>query len=156
MVRELRQKGPSRAAIAAASAAAQAAPTVEESAAAGDGSKKRKMIVDRFARFKLDEAEDAAKQDGHSKILEFASDSSPIAHAQHIAAVHQLAGSTTSSRNTSFSEGTPARHGHEEGLDGHAVSRPSSTERGEEPYRAMFTMPGEEIIGDAEGRKAYV
>lgn len=153
VVRELRQKGPSRAALAAAAAATQATHAhdtpADDSAMTGDGGKKRKMIVDRFARFKLDEAEDGGRHDGHSKVPGLTPDTSPTAQIRQIATV-QPATSTTSSRCTSFSEGISARHRLDEG-----VSARRSTER-EEPYRPQFTMPGQEIIGDAEGRTAYV
>jgi hypothetical protein len=124
------------------------------------------VFVDRFARFKIDEPYDAARHDGHGLALS-TPESSPTTHTRHISFSHpQGGGSGQSSRRTSFSEGPHGAHPEGRGsstsslhgLQNHwrGDDRRSSGERQHEPYRPMFQVPGEEIVGDAEGRKAYV
>lgn len=168
VVRELRQKNPSKAAVAAANAAASNVVKAEGSdatAAIGgsatpnvDGepdNKKRRVIVDRFARFKIDEAAMAAV-------------ASAAAANGGNAENHLVAAGKTSSApaitvnerresDTSTDGGYPGGTGHP--ADGEGGSR-GNADSGEKDYRAepytTYLLPGEEMVYDQIGRKTFL
>lgn len=118
VVRELRQKGSSK-----ATSGTPVGGSVKESSEPAE--KKRRMIVDRYARFKLDEAH-------HGMLAKTAIENA-------MAAENYAPGQEDPMMNF----GNP--------------SRKSSFEHAAEPYVAhISSAPGEELVGDAQGREAYV
>jgi hypothetical protein len=148
VVRELRQKGSGKA------SSTITYPQNEEPA-----NKKRKVIVDRFAKFRYDEVMRSAN--GPSLEDQGTTTSLPI-HPPHrvkpaFGAGHRPA--TGSSRRTSFSEDPAHAESRRSSLmenDWKHDSRRSSKDQVEEPYIASVKGEGDSLIGDAAGRKAYV
>lgn len=136
VVRELRQKNPSRSN--APPPAAPAAPTpavVLDDPDRGQDNKKRRVIVDRFARFKLDEAALAE-----------------VAAAASRERSHEPEGHTTSTA------GVPSNTA--SGPSGGSGAPRPPTGDGKEDYRSepyrMFMNPGEEMVHDSVGRKTFL
>lgn len=126
VVRELRQKNPSRSNAPPPAPAAVAVPVDEPDR--GQDNKKRRVIVDRFARFKLDEA-----------------------------ALAEVAAAASRERSHE-PEGHPpmAMTGPEPNASGSRPATGDSTHNYKsEPYR-MYMNPGEEMVHDSVGRKTFL
>lgn len=148
VVRELRQKGSGR----AISSAGPSSHDVEPA------NKKRKVIIDRFAKFRYDEAMRSANAPSGADLK--TSTSFPIHPSRpQMAFIEAHRKGPTSSRKTSISEDPSHLDSRRESLveDGwKSDSRRSSKEQIEEPYIASVKGEGDSLIGDAAGRKAYV
>jgi hypothetical protein len=148
VVRELRQKGSGKA------PSTTTYPQNEEPA-----NKKRKVIVDRFAKFRYDEVMRSAN--GPSLEDQGTSTSLPIHPTNRAkpAFIEDHQEATGSSRKTSMSEDPGQGDSRRNSLvacDWKHDSRRSSKDHLEEPYIANIKGEGDSLIGDAAGRKAYV
>lgn len=149
VVRELRQKGSGKAAATAIYPPADTEPA----------NKKRKVIVDRFAKFRYDEVMRSAN--APSLEDQSTTTSLPIHPPNRPKAVNaeELYEATGSSRKTSLSEDQAYGESRRNSLvedDWKHDSRRSSKDHVEEPYIANIKGEGDSLIGDAAGRKAYV
>ncbi|GHJ89807.1 hypothetical protein NliqN6_6209 [Naganishia liquefaciens] len=148
VVRELRQKGSGRA----------TSSVVPSSYDVEPANKKRKLIIDRFAKFRYDEAMRSAN--APSGVDQNTSTSFPIHPGRpHISVIDAHRKGPTSSRKTSIPEDPSHTGSRRESLvdDGwKSDSRRSSKEQIEEPYIASVKGEGDSLIGDSAGRKAYV
>jgi hypothetical protein len=148
VVRELRQKGSGR------TLSIVSQPPID----AEPANKKRKVIIDRFAKFRYDEAVRSANAPSGED--QKTSTSFPIhpGRSQLFSSKEHRDG-PTSSRKTSISENPSHLNSRRASLidDGwKSDSRRSSKDHGEEPYIASVKGEGDSLIGDAAGRKAYV
>jgi hypothetical protein len=145
VVRELRQKNSNKAPSTAVYPAVEAEPA----------NKKRKVLVDRFAKFRYD----AVMRSAHAPTLgdQQAHTSFPIhpsnpsdskEEEEHIM--------DESSRKTSFSENPELEESRRSSMVDDPPLRRTSRDNAAEPYIANLKGEGDSIIGDAAGRKAYV
>ncbi|KAJ9099939.1 hypothetical protein QFC21_003945 [Naganishia friedmannii] len=145
VVRELRQKNSNKAPSAAVY------PTVE----AEPANKKRKVLVDRFAKFRYDEvmrsvhAPSLEDQQAHTS---FPIRSSKPTDLNEEEEEHM----DESSRKTSLSEHPELAESRRTSMADDPPVRHSSGDNHAEPYIANVKGEGDSIIGDAAGRKAYV
>lgn len=130
VVRELRQRGTTK----NTGGSTSGSSTPRDQGMSEPAEKKRKLIVDRFARFKLDEA--------HHGML------ARTAIGNAMAAEQGLRLNLDPESDASAGDGAPRT------IDGR---RRTSAEQSVEPYIAHAnSVPGEELVGDAQGREAYV
>lgn len=144
VVRELRQKNSNKAPSTAVY------PTVE----AEPANKKRKVLVDRFAKFRYDEvmrsvhAPSLEEQQAHTSFPIRPSKPSNLNEDDE-----QIR--DESSRKTSFSENPELADSRRTSMADEPPVRRASGDIAE-PYIANVKGEGDSIIGDAAGRKAYV
>lgn len=147
-MRELRQRNHHHRPATGGTSTAPGSLSATPAAGSGDpaGSAKRRVIVDRFARFKIDEAAAAAAAAG-----EGVDDSSPEA---------------TQPRPNATGPDAPGRLDADSGGGGGAygaVSAPTQSDHPDmgkkdyklEPYRTHL-LPGEEMVYDRSGRKTFL
>ncbi|WVR06955.1 hypothetical protein IAU60_003991 [Kwoniella sp. DSM 27419] len=139
VVRELRQKAPSR----AHAPAVQTATPANE--IGGEDNKKRRVIVDRFARFKLDEAKDAENSAAAAAGLVKGEPSDAPVWAPH--------------NQPAVPEGQPGGPGPSNAPTSSQMvmggSMGGTQDYREEPYQA-YLLPGEEMTTDKTGRKTFL
>lgn len=132
VVRELRQRGTNKTQTGGSTSGSS---TPRDQGISEPAEKKRKLIVDRFARFKLDEA--------HHGMLARTAIGNAMAAEQGL-----RLNVDPDSSDTAADDGAPRT------TDGR---RRTSAEQSVEPYIAhASSIPGEELVGDAQGREAYV
>jgi len=133
VVRELRQRNPARQSNAAAQASATALPMPvsipAESDDKGQDSKKRRVIVDRFARFKIDEAA--------------------------MAAVANAAAAGQDNADDSVTGGDSRRSSGGLELGAQMDAGRGKKDYRAEPY-TTYLLPGEEMVYDRIGRKTFL
>lgn len=148
VVRELRQKGSGR------TLSIASRPNID----AEPANKKRKVIIDRFAKFRYDEAiRSANAPNGEDQKTSTSFPIHPGRSQLSISKEHR--DGPTSSRKTSISENPShldSRRGSLVDDEWKSDSRRSSKDHVEEPYIASVKGEGDSLIGDAAGRKAYV
>ncbi|KAJ9118332.1 hypothetical protein QFC22_004246 [Naganishia vaughanmartiniae] len=145
VVRELRQKNSNKA------PSTTVYPTVE----AEPANKKRKVLVDRFAKFRYDEVMRSA----HAPSLE-----DQQVHTSFPIRPSKPSGTNKedeqqldeSSRKTSLSEHPELAESRRSSIAEDPQVQRSSGDNPAEPYIANVKGEGDSIIGDAAGRKAYV
>ncbi|WVF71283.1 hypothetical protein IAT40_006086 [Kwoniella sp. CBS 6097] len=143
VIRELRQKTPARGHAASASVGtpAPSAPSLRTASdTAGlspdgfdDDNKKRRVVVDRFARFKLDEAKNAEKS----------------------AAAGSSGNITPSAAMINVANKQNSPSGASQGSHASSLHNPASNDYRKEMYQA-YLLPGEEMSSDKSGRKIFL
>ncbi|WRT66485.1 uncharacterized protein IL334_003444 [Kwoniella shivajii] len=143
VVRELRQKAPVRNQISTVAVRPAAGSTSTNLETSAGEDKKRRVIVDRFARFKLDEAKDAENSAAAAGIGN--NSSNPPFWAPQ-STIHPKSGIN----RTSFSNYSP----HQEMTAGPSSGSAKNDYRSE-PYQT-YLLPGEEMSQDKDGREVYL
>lgn len=144
VVRELRQRQPARSNQTSHNTTT-ASVTTAPGAESENERKRRRVIVDRFARFKMDEAAMAEVAAAAAAQGGLGAQQASVAAAQaleeaHMAQAQASRKSSITSNTEDLSQGSPSR---------------SQVDEAQEPYKP-YLLPGEEMVKDSSGRKTFL